>query len=236
MTKTIIEAEDLKKDFAIDGTSVPVLRGVSFEAEEGEMVSVIGPSGSGKTTLLNLLSGLDRPSGGRIVVDGVEITTLGETQLARLRRDKFGFIFQQYNLIPVLTAQENVELPCLVVRMGVWERRRRAQTLLERVGLGHRINHRPTQLSGGEQQRVSIARALMNMPKIVFADELTGNVDGQTGHAILELIKELNREQGVTFVIATHDMRVAEVTDRTLRMLDGLLIDHQTEGQPSANS
>lgn len=226
MRRNIIRTIGLCKDYDLDGTKVPVLNDVRLLVQQGEMVSLMGPSGSGKTTLLNIVGGLDRPSDGSVVIDGTEITELNEGQLARMRRDKFGFIFQSYNLIPVLTAIENVELPCLVTGMPIAERRSKARELLDRVGLSHRMHHRPTQLSGGEQQRVSIARALMNNPVIVVADEPTGNVDGPTGRSIMALIQELNNERGVTFVIATHDPKVAEMADRALLVSQGHLVHH----------
>jgi len=199
-----------------------VLHGVSFEIPQGSFVAIVGPSGSGKTTLLGLLAGLDTPSAGEVILDGVALTQLDEDARARLRGEKVGFVFQSFQLIPTLTAEENVQVP-LELR-GERGAAARARELLERVGLGGRLDHYPTQLSGGEQQRVAIARAFSNRPRILFADEPTGNLDGATGERIVELLEALNREDGATVVLVTHDISLAERADRVLRMQDGRIV------------
>jgi putative ABC transport system ATP-binding protein len=208
---------------------IDVLRGISFSVEPGEFAALLGPSGSGKSTLLGVIAGLDRPDEGQVMVDGLDITRMGEASLARVRNAKIGMVFQTFNLIPTLTAQENVELP-LYVRSRPGSASRRSTALLEQVGLAHRRRHRPHQLSGGEQQRVAIARALAAEPAIVIADEPTGNLDRATGERLLDLIAELRRERGTTFLVATHDRDVAARADRQLRLEDGRL----TAGDGSA--
>lgn len=225
MNNNIIETRNLVKEFKIGDSKIVALNKIDFNASKGELISLVGPSGSGKTTLLNILGGLDRPTEGSVVIDGLDITKLNEDRLSNVRRDKFGFIFQLYNLIPVLTAIENVELPCLFTEMPAAERRQRAKELLNRVGLTPRINHKPTQLSGGEQQRVTIARALMNNPIIVFADEPTGNVDGQTGRKIIDLLKEINKERQVTIILSTHDLNISKMANRTIHITDGRIVE-----------
>lgn len=196
-----------------------VLTGIDFTVRKGEWVSLMGPSGSGKTTLLNLLAGLDRPTGGTISVDGVEVSHLNEVELARYRREHIGLVFQQYHLIPYLSALENVMLAQYLHSLPDQEE---AKAALARVGLGHRINHLPAHLSGGEQQRVSIARALINHPQIILADEPTGNLDQKNGETVLDLLANLNSE-GHTIVLVTHDPRVSERGHRTIRISDGRL-------------
>lgn len=200
-----------------------ILRGVSFELTRGEMVALMGPSGSGKSTLLGIVSGLDRPTSGQILLDGVEIGSLSERHLAALRSQKVGMVFQSYNLIPTLTALENVQLPLFVPgRNG--HSTERARALLAEVGLGHRLSHRPSQLSGGEQQRVAVARALVTDPPLVVADEPTGNLDSDTGAALMQLLLDLRARLGTTILVATHNDAVATRTDRVLRLRDGQLV------------
>lgn len=218
----MLVARNLSKEYRSGDSQLTVLRNVSFTIEQGELVAIVGPSGSGKTTLLGLLAGLDTPSGGSVVLDGADLGSLDEDDRARLRGEKVGFIFQSFQLIPTLTALENVQVP-LELRgdrgAGV-----RARELLVRVGLGDRLHHLPTQLSGGEQQRVAIARAFSNAPRILFADEPTGNLDGGTGSRIVELLEELNEESGATVLIVTHDPALAARTSREIRLADGVVV------------
>ncbi len=237
----MLVARDLTKEYVSGSRPLTVLHGVSFEIPQGSFVAIVGPSGSGKTTLLGLLAGLDTPSGGEVILDGVALTQLDEDARARLRGEKVGFVFQSFQLIPTLTAEENVQVP-LELR-GDRGAAARARELLERVGLGGRLDHYPTQLSGGEQQRVAIARAFSNRPRILFADEPTGNLDGATGERIVELLEALNREDGATVVLVTHDISLAERADRVLRMQDGRIVDdragsagHATAGALSAGN
>jgi len=220
---SIVELVNVVKVYRLgEGVEVPALRGVSLKINKGEFVSVQGPSGSGKTTLLNMIGGLDKPTKGRVIIDGVDITNLGEKELAHFRREKIGFIFQTYNLVPLLTALENVELPMMLSgKFSESEVRRRAEELLALVGLEKRMHHRPTQLSGGEQQRVAIARALANEPAIILADEPTGNLDQVSGQRIINLMKNLNETLNQTFIIVTHDPTVAEQTERKFYLVDG---------------
>jgi len=220
---SIVELVNVVKVYRLgEGVEVPALRGVSLKIDKGEFVSVQGPSGSGKTTFLNMIGGLDKPTEGRVIIDGVDITNLGEKELAHFRREKIGFIFQTYNLIPLLTALENVELPMMLSgKFSESEVRRRAEELLALVGLEERMHHGPTQLSGGEQQRVAIARALANEPAIILADEPTGNLDQVSGQRIINLMKNLNETLNQTFIIVTHDPMVAEQTERKFYLVDG---------------
>lgn len=214
---------DLEKTYTSGGRALTVLSDVSFRIEEGDTVAIVGPSGSGKTTLLGLLAGLDLPSAGSVRLDGTELGRLSEDDRARLRRYKIGFVFQSFQLISSLTAQENVQVP-LELRGDGDAAPQRAAELLSRVGLGDRLGHYPTQLSGGEQQRVALARAFVNAPRILFADEPTGNLDAATGASIIELILELNRELGTTLVLVTHDPEVAGRARRTIRLADGRVV------------
>ncbi len=221
----IVELYNVIKTYNLgEGIKVEALRGVNLKIARGEFVSIQGPSGSGKTTLLNIIGGLDKPTSGKIIIDGTDITPLGEKELARFRREKIGFIFQFFNLVPLLTALENVELPMLFSgKLSNKEIQERAIDLLKLVGLEKRMQHKPTQLSGGEQQRVAIARALANEPAIILGDEPTGNIDRATGLRIIRLIKNLNETLDQTFVIVTHDLAVAKASKRTLFMTDGKL-------------
>ena len=204
------------------------MKNVSFQVEPGETVAIVGPSGSGKTTLLGLLAGLDRPSGGRVLLDGTDMGALSEDDRARLRREKIGFVFQSFQLIPTLTARENVAVPLDLAGSGGGAAR--ADELLERVGLGGRGHHYPAQLSGGEQQRVAVARAFIHRPSILFADEPTGNLDAATGERVIELMMELNRELGTTLVLVTHDPDLAARARRVIRLADGAVVSDERGG------
>ncbi|GAA2377482.1 ABC transporter ATP-binding protein [Dactylosporangium salmoneum] len=226
MTAALV-ARDVTREYALDGVTVPALRGVSFTIDEGDYVAVIGPSGSGKSTLMHLLGGLDRPTSGRLLIGGRDVTGLDPRELARLRNEVIGFVFQSFHLLARTSAVDNVGLPLVYRGVRAGERRRRAVAMLERVGLGHRLDHRPNQLSGGEQQRVAIARALVTDPRVLLADEPTGNLDTKNGQAVLALLEALNREQGVALVIVTHDREVAARADRQIVMRDGEIVPHQ---------
>jgi putative ABC transport system ATP-binding protein len=220
---TIVEAVNLRKTYLLGKVPVEALQGVNLKVEEGEFLAVLGPSGSGKSTLLNMIGALDKPTEGKVFIEDIDIATLNDNQLADLRR-KIGFVFQFFNLIPRLTARENVELSMAIVGLGKSERRKRAEELLETVGLKERMNHKPTELSGGEQQRVAIARALANNPKFLLMDEPTGNIDSKTAGEILTLVKRLNEKKGITTIVVTHDQRIASQAKRTVQMLDGLIV------------
>src|SRR5579875_1678998 len=226
-TVPALEAIDVTKSLPLGRERVEILRGISLRIGRGELVAIVGPSGSGKSTLLGIIAGLDSPTSGRVLVDGVDITRMGEAQLARVRNAKIGMVFQAFNLIPTLTAQENVEVP-LYVGKHPGSPSQRAKELLTLVGLGHRLGNRPHQLSGGEQQRVAIARALATDPAFVIADEPTGNLDAKNGENILKLIAYLRAQTGKTFIIATHDPVVASHADRSIRIVDGRIAGIET--------
>src|SRR3954471_11634903 len=230
----MLVARDLTKEYRSGDHTLAVLADVSFTIPQGALVSIVGPSGSGKTTLLGLLAGLDTPTRGSVVLDDVDITKLTEDQRARVRGEKIGFIFQSFQLIPTLTALENVQVP-LELR-GEADAGRRARDLLGRVGLSDRLDHFPTQLSGGEQQRVAIARAFVNAPRILFADEPTGNLDSDTGARMVQLIEELSTSSGSTVVIVTHDAALAARTSRIIRLSDGRVVDDRQRADPSVPS
>src|SRR5215203_2556120 len=217
----MVEARDLEKTYAAGGTTVHALRGVDLRIPRGEMVAVMGPSGCGKTTLLNCLSGLDEFDSGEVLVGGESISGMSDRRRTRFRAERMGFVFQTYNLIPVLSAAENVELPLLVAGAKPKEARRRAMSVLETVGVPEQANKRPNEMSGGQQQRVTVARSLVNDPAIVWADEPTGALDSETSGELVDLLVKLNREQGQTFVLVTHDAAVAARAHRTIRMRDG---------------
>ncbi len=217
----VIETKNLMKEYLQGGRPLRVLNNVNLQIEKGEFMAIMGPSGSGKSTLLNMIGALDRPSSGKVLINGTDISTLNDNQLADLRNKEIGFIFQQFNLIQRTDALGNVELPLTISGVPHKQRRERAKKLLESVGLGDRVDHRPNQLSGGEQQRVAIARAMANDPPLFLCDELTGNLDSKTGQEIMTLLRHLNQEQGKTFVLITHDPNVAQVTDRLLMIRDG---------------
>ena len=218
----ILVAEGVQKVYRTGAGSVAALVDLDLRIRPGEFLAVMGPSGSGKTTLLNCLSGLDNLDGGRVVVEGLDIHGLSDAKRTRHRAERMGFIFQAFNLIPVFTAAENVELPLLLAGSSPADARRRAEETLERVGLGHRKGHRPNELSGGEQQRVTIARALAGRPAIVWADEPTGNLDSETAESVIDLLKELNAE-GLTLVLVTHDPLIGASAQKLIRMRDGAI-------------
>jgi putative ABC transport system ATP-binding protein len=219
-SRVVMDVQDIKKSLSFGREQIEILKGISFQVMSGEFVSIVGPSGSGKSTLLGIIAGLDNPTSGKILIDGVDITRMTESKLAIVRNGKIGMVFQAFNLIPTLTAQENVEIP-LYVGKHKGSPSTRARELLGLVGLSHRLGHRPSQLSGGEQQRVAIARALATDPAFVVADEPTGNLDARNGENVLKLIAELREQTGKTFIIATHDPVVASRADRAIRIVDG---------------
>ena len=211
------------RTYQLDGVSVPALRGVSLTIHPGDYVAIIGPSGSGKSTLMHLLGGLDQPSGGRLVIGGRDVASLSAPEMATLRNETIGFVFQSFHLLPRTSAVENVALPLVYRGVGARQRRERAAAMLGRVGLGHRLDHRPNQLSGGEQQRVAIARALVTDPAVLLADEPTGNLDSVTGESVLTLLEELNVSSGVAVVLVTHDREVAQRAARQILIRDGVI-------------
>jgi len=221
---SIIETVDLVKEYSQGETPLRVLKGINMKVEEGDFMAIMGPSGSGKSTLLNMIGALDKPTSGKVLIRGVDISTLSDNQLADLRSKEIGFIFQFFNLISRMKALGNVALPMAIAGIPRSERRERAAKLLEMVGLGERMHHRPTELSGGEQQRVAIARALVNDPAVLLCDEVTGNLDSGTGDDIMQLLRTLNKEEGKTFVLITHDPVVAQLTDRLVTLHDGEII------------
>lgn len=220
---TIVEAAKLEKTYMLGKVTVNALRGVNLKVEMGDFVSILGPSGSGKSTLLNLIGALDKPTGGKLLVEGTDVSALNDNQLTDLRR-RIGFVFQFFNLIPRITAMENVELSMSIAGVNRSERRRRAEEVLDTVGLKERMNHKPTELSGGEQQRVAIARALANDPKFFLMDEPTGNIDSKNANEIIDLVKKLNEERSVTIIMVTHDQHLAAQSKRIVQMLDGAII------------
>src|SRR5579859_1417792 len=220
--KVVMDVRDITKSLPLGHERIDILKGISFQIMSGEFVSIVGPSGSGKSTLLGIIAGLDNPTSGQVFIDGIDITNMSESKLAAVRNNKIGMVFQAFNLIPTLTAQENVEVP-LYVGKHKGSPSVRAKELLDLVGLSHRLGHRPNQLSGGEQQRVAIARSLATDPAFVIADEPTGNLDAKNGENILNLIAYLRQQTGKTFIIATHDPVVASHADRAIRLVDGLI-------------
>jgi putative ABC transport system ATP-binding protein len=220
----VVETIDLSKTYMSGGRPLEVLKDVNLTIEPGEFMAVMGPSGSGKSTLLNMIGALDRPTKGKVFINGVDLSQLNDNKLADLRNREIGFIFQFFNLIPRMDAQGNVELPMAIRGTSRSKRTARAQELLKLVGLAERSDHKPSQLSGGEQQRVAIARALANEPHLILADELTGNLDSTTGAEIMNLLKRLNKEEGKTFILITHDPQVGQSTDRLVQLRDGELV------------
>jgi len=208
--------------------NIPVnaLRGINLKVEKGDFLAILGPSGSGKSTLLNLIGALDKPTSGMVLIEGVDISTLNDNGLADLRR-RIGFVFQFFNIIPRLTAKGNVELASSILGLSKDERQKRAENLLETVGLHDRMNHKPSELSGGQRQRVAIARALVNNPSFLLMDEPTGNIDSKTATEIIQLVKGLNEEQGVTVIMITHDTNIASWAKRTVQMLDGMIVQEE---------
>jgi putative ABC transport system ATP-binding protein len=224
-----VAAHEVTRVYQLDGVGVPALRGVSLTIPAGDYAAIVGPSGSGKSTLMHLLGGLDRPTSGTLLIDGRDVARLSAPELARLRNQTIGFVFQAFHLLPRTSAVDNVALPLLYAGVRAGERRRRAEAVLARVGLAHRLRHRPNQLSGGEQQRVAIARALVTSPSLLLADEPTGNLDTATGAEVLALLEALNAESGVAVVLVTHDHEVAARARHQIRMRDGLI----TEDSPN---
>ncbi len=223
-SESLIHAKALKRHYLVGKQQVKALDGVDLEVKRGEFVALVGPSGSGKSTLLSLLGGLDRPSAGQIAVGDLELGSATDAQLVRYRRERVGFIFQSFNLLATRSAVENVETPLILAEVKPKERRQRALDLLDSVGLKARAHHKPNELSGGEMQRVAVARSLANRPLLLLADEPTGNLDSQTGQGILDMLREAVGSQGVTLVLVTHDMHVASYADRIVHMLDGRIL------------
>ena len=223
MNPPVIEARAVTRDLKLGTHVVHALRGVNLEIHRNEMISIIGPSGSGKSTLLGIIGGLDSPTSGTIAIDGVDVTRMNEGDLTDIRNQKIGFVFQFFNLIPTLTALENVALPIEFAQVRRHKPFKRAQDLLEMLGLGSRLHHRPNELSGGQQQRVAIARALANDPPILLADEPTGNLDSQSGEAVLEALSTIRDQNGTTVVLVTHDQSLASRMDRVLSLVDGVI-------------
>jgi putative ABC transport system ATP-binding protein len=219
----LLEVKNVKKTYKMGKVLVPALKGVTFNVEEGEFLAILGPSGSGKSTLLHTMGGLDRPTEGEVFIDGINLYSQSDNKLAEIRLHKVGFVFQFFNLLPRLTALKNVELPSALAEDSEKDSIEKVQKILNLVGLEERSSHRPSELSGGEQQRVAIARALINNPKIVLADEPTGNLDTKTGSEVIQIMKKLNKEKKQTFVIITHDPSIAEEADRIIYLKDGLI-------------
>ncbi|MER5444999.1 MULTISPECIES: ABC transporter ATP-binding protein [unclassified Streptomyces] len=226
VTETMVRVENVHKTYGRGAAAVHALRGVSLDIPRGELVALKGRSGSGKTTLLNIVGGLDAPDEGRIVVDGLDLAELGEDGLLALRRDRIGFVFQSFGLIPILTAAENVGVPMRLRRTEVREREERVELLLALVGLADHAGQRPGELSGGQQQRVAIARALANSPALLIADEPTGQLDAETGHAVMELLRAVVHSENVTALVATHDATLLDLADRVLELSDGEIVEH----------
>lgn len=228
----MIELQTVTKTYQMGNVEVNALDGVSLSIQQGEMVAIMGPSGSGKSTLMNMLGCLDVPTSGKYFLEGDEVGSLSDNRLAEIRNRKIGFIFQMYNLLPRITALANVELPLLYGNGG--GRRRRSLEALEKVGLGDRVHHRPTELSGGQQQRVGIARALVKKPSILLADEPTGNLDSQSSVEIMSMLQQLNRDEGITILVVTHEPDIAEHTKRVISMLDGAVVRDEAINQVAA--
>ena len=226
----VVTAREVKRRFGEGGTAVDALRGVSLDVARGKLTAVMGPSGSGKSTLMHILAGLDRPTSGEVTIDGTSITQLGDNELTKLRREHIGFVFQFFNLLPMLTAEENVTLPLSIA--GEKPEKGWVDGLLDKIGIADRRTHRPAELSGGQQQRVAIARALVTKPTVVFADEPTGNLDSKTGGEILELLRQAVQNTGQTTVMVTHDARSASIADRILFLADGNIVKELPRSEP----
>ena len=224
MAQAIVRTENVKRLYRLGTEEVYALKGVTLDIAVGEYISIMGPSGSGKTTLFNMVGGLDMPTEGRVLIDGVDVSTLDPRRLAWLRCRKIGYIFQTFNIIPVMTALENVTLPMIFAGMSQKDAQEKGAVLLGKVGLGSRLNHKPSELSGGQQQRVAIARSLANDPAVILADEPTGNLDLKTGHEIIDILKKMNTEAKVTIITATHDMKMLRASDRIIWIRDGQTI------------
>ncbi len=223
----ILHVNNVRKQYEQPSSSLTVLKGVTLSVQEGDFLAIVGPSGAGKSTLLHILGGLDKPSSGEVIIDGEDIYRLNDKARAKIRNQKVGFIFQFYHLLPEFSALENVILPAMVLKASrdMASLRTRGQDLLERVGLAHRLEHRPNELSGGEQQRVAIARSLMNAPRILLCDEPTGNLDSESGAEIIRLLEEFNKQKKLTLIIVTHDSQIASRSRKVLSMRDGRFID-----------
>jgi putative ABC transport system ATP-binding protein len=224
---SILKVVDLRKTYMVGKVEVPALRGVNIEIQAGEFVSIMGPSGCGKSTLLHLMGGLARPTSGKVIVDGADLALTSDAERTRIRRDKIGFVFQRFNLLPTLTVQGNIEIARQILGNGYPAKEEIAE-LMDTVGLSHKLHHKPLELSVGEQQRVALARSLVNRPAIILADEPTGNLDSQNSRQVLELLAELNRKRKQTIVMITHNPEAAEVAHRLIEMLDGRVVDHAT--------
>ncbi len=224
--RPVMQATQLWKIYASGDSTVQAVRGVDVSVKEGEMIAIMGPSGCGKTTLLNVLSGIDQPNSGEVLIAGQPMYSVSDDQRTQMRAENMGFIFQDFNLLPVLSAVENVELPLLLLGKSAPEARKTALEALESVGLADRSDHRPTELSGGQQQRVAIARAIVHHPKVILCDEPTGNLDSTTSNTVMDLLKEINDKLGTTFLLVTHDQEIASKCSRIMQMDDGLIIDN----------
>ena len=223
MSETVVKLDKVVKTYFMGDNQVQALRGISFEIEQGEFTAIMGPSGSGKSTCMNMIGCLDRPSSGLVAINGRETALMNEKELAQLRNITIGFVFQQYHLIPAMTVLENVMLPLKYQKVDKGERLERAKEALKAVGLGERLNHRPHELSGGQKQRVAIARAMITRPKILLADEPTGALDSETGVQVMELFREINKTNGTTVIIVTHDPRIGNSVERCIKIFDGLI-------------
>ncbi len=224
--RPVMQATQLWKIYASGDSTVQAVRGVDVSIKEGEMIAIMGPSGCGKTTLLNVLSGIDQPNSGEVLIAGQPMYSVSDDLRTQMRAENLGFIFQDFNLLPVLSAVENVELPLLLLGKSAQEARKTALEALESVGLADRSEHRPTELSGGQQQRVAVARAIVHHPKVILCDEPTGNLDSTTSNNVMDLLKEINKKLGTTFLLVTHDKEIASKCSRIMQMDDGLIIDY----------
>lgn len=220
--RNLVELHNVEKEYEIGDVKLRVLKEINLKIKESEIAAIMGPSGSGKSTMLHILGCLDRPTKGKVIIDGVDVSKLDDDSLAKIRREKIGFIFQFFNIIPIFTALENVELPMIFSKRP--DRMERAKELLKTVGLQQRASHHPSQLSGGETQRVAIARALANDPKLILADEPTGNLDSKSGKEIMDILVKLNKEKGTTLLLITHDSSVAKYAERIIRLKDGMIV------------
>jgi putative ABC transport system ATP-binding protein len=232
METPVIELQDITKVYQMGEVEVHALRGVSLKVEKGEILTIMGPSGSGKSTMMNIIGCLDQPTAGTYLLEGRDVGHLHDDDLATIRNRRIGFVFQTFNLLARTTALQNVTLPLIYAGIGRAERRERAREALEAVGLGHRLNHMPTELSGGQQQRVAIARALANNPSIILADEPTGNLDSESGADVMAVLQGLNRERGMTVVLVTHDPMIARHTERIVHLYDGQITHNEMVGEP----